>query len=75
MTRSRYLLLALAVVVLAAVGLAACQANLASSNVSGAFISEESDVVELPEIRGEEIAVLTSAPEVPAPSPATTPRA
>jgi nitrite reductase (NO-forming) len=67
MTRQRLfaLLAALAVVVALTAGLVACQAGRTATGDPSSLPA--SDALYLPEVRGEEVAVITTAPEVPPP--------
>src|SRR6056297_2589916 len=66
MTRHRFLLLATALVLVGALGLAACQTDRIAPDDAPVALASDAELY-MPEIRGEEIAVITHAPSVPPP--------
>ena len=66
MKRHRFLLLTAALLLAGALGLAACQSNRAVSGDVPVALAADTEIA-LPEIRGEETAVITQAPNVPPP--------
>ena len=66
MTRHRFLLIAIAFALAGAFTLAACQTDRIAADDTPIALASDAEIA-LPEIRGEEIAVITHAPNVPPP--------
>jgi nitrite reductase (NO-forming) len=66
MTRHRFLFIAVAFALAGALTLAACQTDRIAAEDAPVALAADAEIA-LPEIQGEEIAVITSAPNVPPP--------